>query len=598
MDMIGSFGPHGGRWVRDSLALQNALQTGLFQTVIRRPQGEKLGLLALSVDIPGYGSGMYVESVQSAGAIANHNLTCDKDKVIGPGDCIIRAGSAVLDHSLIYEVLSEVDEITVAVIRHAELDGKNVILPPGIAMPKLGPSHGGSLNSLNLHQHKFSSQLSEVSTSAPLTATNSLKSRYASAQSSSDWARGFGVYPNVPHRTAPLTPANFVSAPGRLQEEVMRGPQAGRSESQSDFFSAAARQEVTRAHNFASVPNISSGGFHSGEGIYSMLDTALGRHLGESAFGSGLEGQAPGQGVRPSSVDTDIRSMIMSAMNGVQPSAADFGGASMAQQTRGQQATNGKESTAKPEGKKMKKSTSLDVSPPTTLILRQLPDTYTRDMLVELLNRVGFKGLFDFVYMPMNLRTQATFTYAFVNLVRPEVAQACHHALDGFTSWDVPHGQPCVASWANALQGLRTNIERYCNSPVMHPSVPDSCKPALYKDGVRIAMPAPTKAIKAPAMRKLYPPSDARSPEEQDGAGMGASVEDPSLDLPQQPLMHEEPPRDLRGVLEAAMSLVPPPGLGLGLDCSEAPTPMTRLHLGAGQPQPSLPEYSSRLGVW
>jgi hypothetical protein len=42
---------------------------------------------------------------------------------------------------------------------------------------------------------------------------------------------------------------------------------------------------------------------------------------------------------------------------------------------------------------------------------------------------------------------------------------------------------------------LRNQVELYRNSPVMHHSVPDACKPILLRNGVRIPFPAPTARL-------------------------------------------------------------------------------------------------------
>jgi len=46
------------------------------------------------------------------------------------------------------------------------------------------------------------------------------------------------------------------------------------------------------------------------------------------------------------------------------------------------------------------------------------------------------------------------------------------------------------------VQGLKANVQRYRNSPLMHHKVPDWCKPMVFSDGVRIEYPAPKKPIK------------------------------------------------------------------------------------------------------
>merc|ERR1740138_1013689 len=55
----------------------------------------------------------------------------------------------------------------------------------------------------------------------------------------------------------------------------------------------------------------------------------------------------------------------------------------------------------------------------TTVMLRNLPNNYTRDMLLEHIENKGFIGLIDFFYLPIDFRSHACLGYAFVNLPRP-----------------------------------------------------------------------------------------------------------------------------------------------------------------------------------
>ncbi|CAE7621292.1 ML3, partial [Symbiodinium sp. CCMP2456] len=55
----------------------------------------------------------------------------------------------------------------------------------------------------------------------------------------------------------------------------------------------------------------------------------------------------------------------------------------------------------------------------TTVMLRNLPNNYTRDMLLELIDSMGFRGQYDFLYLPIDFQTHACLGYAFVNLVDP-----------------------------------------------------------------------------------------------------------------------------------------------------------------------------------
>lgn len=138
----------------------------------------------------------------------------------------------------------------------------------------------------------------------------------------------------------------------------------------------------------------------------------------------------------------------------------------------------------------------------TTVMMRNLPVEYTRSMLVELLNREGFCGTFDLVYLPMNFGSMQGFGYSFINLVSVQAALRFRTHFQGFSDWQVVSEKTCEVSWSNVLQGRQAHIERYRNSPLMHPSVPDEFKPACFVGGRRIVFPPPTQRVKAPRHRK------------------------------------------------------------------------------------------------
>jgi len=140
----------------------------------------------------------------------------------------------------------------------------------------------------------------------------------------------------------------------------------------------------------------------------------------------------------------------------------------------------------------------------TTVMLRNLPNNYTREMLLELIDGRGFTGQFDFLYLPIDFQTYACLGYAFVNLISPAVSQRFWRAFDGFKGWSLPSKKVCYVSWSGPHQGLDAHIERYRNSPVMHPDVMDEFKPVLFKDGVRMSFPPASKSIRPPRVRKTY----------------------------------------------------------------------------------------------
>jgi len=133
-----------------------------------------------------------------------------------------------------------------------------------------------------------------------------------------------------------------------------------------------------------------------------------------------------------------------------------------------------------------------------TVVLRNLPLSYTRDQLLALLDAEGFAGKYDFLYLPIEFTTGANFGYSFVNLTSPEHAVRFFHHFEGFGRWE--SAERAAVGWS-VSQGLPKHIERYRNSPVMHENMLDECKPITLSGGVRVDFPPPTK--KVPLLRRL-----------------------------------------------------------------------------------------------
>jgi hypothetical protein len=138
----------------------------------------------------------------------------------------------------------------------------------------------------------------------------------------------------------------------------------------------------------------------------------------------------------------------------------------------------------------------------TTIMMRNIPNNYTRTMLLDLIDREGFQGAYDLVYLPIDFNSNAGFGYAFINLVTPEEAERFRLYFQGYSGWALTSEKVCDVMRSGVHQGLEAHIERYRNSPVMHPSVPDDYKPAVFRDGERVQFPAPTKLPRAPRIRR------------------------------------------------------------------------------------------------
>lgn len=97
----------------------------------------------------------------------------------------------------------------------------------------------------------------------------------------------------------------------------------------------------------------------------------------------------------------------------------------------------------------------------TTVMLRNIPNRYTRDMLIERLDN-GYKAQYDFVYLPIDFNSKCNVGYAFINFRSSPVAvrfiQEFHgmmtkHCLPGFGSKKV-----CEVSFAR-VQGRDANMD-------------------------------------------------------------------------------------------------------------------------------------------
>lgn len=135
----------------------------------------------------------------------------------------------------------------------------------------------------------------------------------------------------------------------------------------------------------------------------------------------------------------------------------------------------------------------------TTIMLRNLPSSFTRSQLLDILDGKGLCRKYDFVYLPIDFVSGASLGYAFVNLIDTDIANCAMQCLDGFSAWAGTTSQKVMgACWSDPHQGLSMLVERFRNSRVMHPIIPDEYRPALFNEGKRLPFPKHTKRIRPP----------------------------------------------------------------------------------------------------
>jgi hypothetical protein len=144
----------------------------------------------------------------------------------------------------------------------------------------------------------------------------------------------------------------------------------------------------------------------------------------------------------------------------------------------------------------------------TTLMLRHIPNQYTRDMILSELTERGVLEYIDFLYLPIDATSHhLNVGYCFLNVINNVVVPLVWEALDGAKLMKVKSTKRCVISLGH-VQGLQSNITAYRNSSLMTRS--DLVRPILLKNGKRIPFPKPLEV--APQFNRESAKSKRRVP--------------------------------------------------------------------------------------
>jgi hypothetical protein len=136
----------------------------------------------------------------------------------------------------------------------------------------------------------------------------------------------------------------------------------------------------------------------------------------------------------------------------------------------------------------------------TTVIMRNIPNRFSHSVLAAVLDNHGFSGVYDLIYVPIDFATGVSYGYAFVNLTSVDEAERFMASFEGF-KWGGASKKVCGVALCDDNESPSERVERYRNMPVMHSSVPDSFKPAMYSGGQRVPFPVPTKRLRPPRIQ-------------------------------------------------------------------------------------------------
>mmetsp|Transcript_66858 Transcript_66858/g.145815 ORF Transcript_66858/g.145815 Transcript_66858/m.145815 type:complete len:352 (-) Transcript_66858:241-1296(-) len=144
------------------------------------------------------------------------------------------------------------------------------------------------------------------------------------------------------------------------------------------------------------------------------------------------------------------------------------------------------------------------------VMVRQIPRHYTQSMFLKLVNRKGFKGLFNFLYLLFDYKKGINVGYGFVNFVKPEYARAFHSAFNGVyvEKHYKMRSKPLYVHPA-LVQGYEANVKHFKQTK-MGQTLDPVFSPLFFPEA-GIASPAASKLTRAYASGKQILPSTKTS---------------------------------------------------------------------------------------
>ncbi|EEY68871.1 uncharacterized protein PITG_18963 [Phytophthora infestans T30-4] len=129
----------------------------------------------------------------------------------------------------------------------------------------------------------------------------------------------------------------------------------------------------------------------------------------------------------------------------------------------------------------------------TTLMIRNIPNKYTQQMLLSEINR-NHRGNYDFFYLPIDFKNKCNMGYAFINFIEAALIEAFHKEFDGQKWTNFNSEKVCAISYAR-LQGKQAMIARFQNSSLLDKH--ESYRPLVFgSSGPNRGKPEPFPAPK------------------------------------------------------------------------------------------------------
>jgi len=120
----------------------------------------------------------------------------------------------------------------------------------------------------------------------------------------------------------------------------------------------------------------------------------------------------------------------------------------------------------------------------TTLMIRNIPNRYKQQMLMNEIDQMGFADQYDFLYLPIDFQNDKNVGYAFINFKTTEAAKRCTEAFTNYQFKRFPSHKIGRVSLAH-VQGLQNLLHHFEKKKVME-SKHKHCQPFIaQKDDYR-----------------------------------------------------------------------------------------------------------------
>lgn len=102
----------------------------------------------------------------------------------------------------------------------------------------------------------------------------------------------------------------------------------------------------------------------------------------------------------------------------------------------------------------------------TTLMIRNIPNKYTQLQFINELFNSGFRGKFDFLYLPIDVHNTCNIGYAFINMKGPAEVLEFYESWHG-NSWPLFRSRKRCEITLARIQGQAALTTRFLNSPIL-----------------------------------------------------------------------------------------------------------------------------------